>query len=71
MPKGNPKWGKPEQPAGSCLTEFDKKCAELALMPDQYLRSEELRVWAALHKNTRYVPEPLLKAWGLTGEFAL
>ena len=70
MPKaGNPNWGK-EQPAVAALTEFEKKVIELSLTPDQYLGSEELRSWSAVHRHTRYVPEPLLKAWGLSPDFA-
>ena len=72
MPRaGNPNWGKPEQPATPTLTEFEMKVAELSLTPDQYFRSGELRAWAAAHKNTRYVPEPLLKAWGLAPDFSV
>jgi hypothetical protein len=37
---------------------------ELGLQPDQYATSEPLRNWVAAHHNTRYVPEPLLEAWG-------
>jgi hypothetical protein len=61
--KGNPNWGKSEQ-AVVTITEFEKKVIELNLHPDQYVGSQELRGWAAKHKNTRYIPEPLLQAWG-------
>ena len=72
MPKaGNPNWGKPEQNVVSPITEFEKKAIELQLAPDQYLGSADLRAWSAAHKNTRYVPEPLLKAWGLGSELFL
>lgn len=69
MPRGNPNWGKEQQQSATpCLTEFEKKCVELSLSPDQYVRSEELRVWSAAHRHTRYVPEALLKAWGFAAE---
>lgn len=61
--KGNPNWGKAEQ-VEPTITEFEKKVIELNLHPDQYVGSEELRGWAAKMKNTRYIPEPLLQAWG-------
>ena len=62
---GNPNWGKPEStPVVAILTEFDKKVIELNLQPDQYVLSTELRDWAAKWRNSRYVPEPLLTAWG-------
>ena len=66
---GNPNWGKPDVSAVPVLTSFEMKVNELQLAPDEYLGSEELRKWSAAHKSTRYVPEPLLKAWGLCSEF--
>jgi hypothetical protein len=46
------------------VTEFEKLATALNLTPDQYVRSEELKTWAHKNKNLRYVPEPLLEAWG-------
>jgi hypothetical protein len=60
-----------EQPGVPHITEFEKKIIELNLTPDMYIGSEALRVWAAAHKNTRYVPESLLKAWGMAPDFAV
>jgi hypothetical protein len=65
MPKaGNPNWGKPEVAPVITITEFEKKVLELQLQPDQFVASADLREWAAKHRNTHYVPEPLLEAWG-------
>jgi hypothetical protein len=64
MPRGNPNWGK-DQTEAPVRCAFELKVDELGLTPDLYLRSAELRAWAAAHKNTRYIPETLLKAWGL------
>ena len=62
---GNPNWGKPEMTAPVVtVTEFEKLVTALNLTPDQYVGSEELKTWAAKNKNLRYVPEPLLEAWG-------
>lgn len=66
---GNPNWGKPDQNTVPVVTSFETKVVELSLAPDEYLGSEELRKWSAAHKSTRYVPEALLKAWGLGSEF--
>lgn len=63
-PAGNPNWGK-DTPVKPTICAFEIKANELGLTPDQYFRSEELRAWAAANKNTRYVPETLLKAWRL------
>jgi len=66
MPRGNPNWGKDQsEVAPPTVCAFELKVRELGLTPDQYLRSEELRAWAAVHKNTRYIPETLLKSWRL------
>lgn len=62
---GNPNWGKPEVAASvPTITEFEKLALELNLTPDMYVRSEELRLWVAKNRSIRYVPEPLLEAWG-------
>lgn len=61
---GNPNWGK-EQSTVPVVTDFDLKVTQLHLAPDQYVGSAELRIWAAVHRHTRYVPESLLKAWGM------
>jgi hypothetical protein len=37
---------------------------EYILVPDQYLRSSQLREWARRNRNSKFIPEPLLKAWG-------
>jgi len=62
---GNPNWGKEQaMPVVPTITEFEKKVLELSLTPDMYLRSEPLREWVRVNRNTRYVPEPLLEGWG-------
>jgi hypothetical protein len=64
--RGNPNWGKDSATAvPPTVCAFDLKVRELGLSADQYIRSAELRAWAAAHKSTRYIPESLLKAWGL------
>ena len=37
---------------------------EFKLQPDQYLRSTRLREWARRNKNSKFIPESLLQAWG-------
>jgi hypothetical protein len=43
---------------------FEKTVEEYELTPDQYLQSSQLREWARRNKNSRFIPETLLKAWG-------
>jgi hypothetical protein len=63
--RGNPNWGKPESgPVVPIVTEFEKTVAEYKLIPDQYLQSSQLREWARRNRNSRFIPEPLLKARG-------
>ena len=64
--RGNPNWGKPEPigPVTPTITEFEQVVHEYKLSPDQYLRSTRLREWARRNKNSKYIPEPLLEAWG-------
>ena len=65
--RGNPNWGKPKPigPVTPTITEFEQVVHEYKLSPDQYLRSTRLREWARRNKNSKYIPEPLLEAWGL------
>jgi hypothetical protein len=71
--RGNPNWGKPEPigPITPTITEFEQVVNEYKLSPDQYLRSTRLREWARRNKNSKYIPEPLLEAWGFEIESTL
>ena len=71
--RGNPNWGKPEMngPVIPTITEFEKAIHEFKLQPDQYIRSTRLREWARHNKNSKYIPEPLLEAWGFEIESTL
>jgi len=58
------------------LTDENKAAVEQAvkefkLSPDQYQRSIRLREWARRNKNSKYIPEPLLEAWGFEIESTL
>jgi hypothetical protein len=46
------------------VTSFEEAVKELELQPDQYLHSMRLREWARRNKNSKFIPEPLLQAWG-------
>jgi hypothetical protein len=65
--RGNSNWGK-TGPAGPVIvspTSFEQIVEKLRLKPDQYFKSAQLREWARTNRNSKYVPESLLKAWGL------
>jgi hypothetical protein len=64
--RGNPRWA--ENMLKSLLptiSEFERVAARLRLEPDEYVDSQELRAWAEKNKDARFVPEQLLKAWGI------
>jgi hypothetical protein len=48
------------------VSEFERVAARLSLDPDEYADSQELRQRAEKNKDARFVPERLLKAWGLS-----
>ncbi len=62
---GNPNWGKPLSPAPQIVTAFEQTVRRLKLKPQQYVQSEALHQWALRHSHSSYIPEPLLKAWGI------
>ena len=64
--RGNPNWGRPIPPAPGLPTEFEQRVRQLQLTAELYISSRELRAWCEQNRNRRYVPELLLKAWGIT-----
>lgn len=50
---------------GPTGTSFEEAVKKLQLQPDQYLHSTRLREWARRNKNSKFIPEPLLQAWGI------
>ena len=47
------------------LTEFEKQVEQLGLARDMYIYSAVLRAWCERNRNTFYIPEWLLDAWGI------
>jgi hypothetical protein len=46
-------------------TAFDKRVGKLSLAAPAYLESRELREWCEDNCDKCYIPEWLLKAWGI------
>lgn len=69
--RGNPNWGKPQMNTPPPILEFERVTREFKLQPDQYVRSTRLREWASHNKNSKYIPESLLEAWGFEIESVL
>jgi hypothetical protein len=64
--RGNPNWGRPIPPAPALPTEFELRVRHLHLTPEMYTSSRELRAWCTQNRNRVYIPEWLLKEWGIT-----
>lgn len=64
---GNPRWGSPIfAPVfhGVLVTEFERVISELKLTNNaEMMLSPQLREWVKKHRNHKYVPEWLLKAF--------
>jgi hypothetical protein len=71
--RGNPNWGKPDAPGRVVIspTSFEQIIEEFRLTPDEYLHSARLREWARSNRNSKYIPESLLKAWGFDVDSSL
>jgi hypothetical protein len=64
--RGNPNWGRPMPPASALATEFELRARQLQLTAETYTSSRELRSWCEQNRNRCYIPEWLLKEWGIT-----
>jgi hypothetical protein len=62
---GNPSWGKPMPIGPATPSEFEIVVKRLRLKPEKYASSWELKEWCKRNWNRRYVPEWLLKQWGM------
>jgi hypothetical protein len=64
--RGNPNWGRPFLPVPALPTEFELRARHLQLSVETYTSSRTLRAWCERNRNRLYVPEWLLKEWGIT-----
>jgi len=63
--RGNPNWGKPLSPIPAVPSAFERQVARLGLVQSQYVTSPALRRWCDINRNRVYVPEWLLREWGM------
>lgn len=63
--KGNPNWGKPYGDVPSMPSSFEEMVQRLKLSEDEYRSSIPLKEWAQKNKDSKYIPQSLLKAWGI------
>jgi hypothetical protein len=46
-------------------TSFEEMVRRLKLSEKEYRNSIPLKEWAKKHKDSKYVPQDLLEAWGI------
>jgi hypothetical protein len=65
--RGNPNWYKPwpTQLGPPLATEFEMRVRQLNLTSQTLVTSTALRTWCERNRNRCYIPEWLLKAWGI------
>jgi hypothetical protein len=63
--RGNPNWGKPMEPTPAVPTAFEEQLRKLGLNDQNCVTSEKLRQWCQSNKDRCYIPESLLKRWGI------
>ena len=64
--RGNPNWTRGHFPPMPRLaTAFDEQVRKLGLNDQTCATSEVLRLWCERNKNNCYIPEWLLRRWGM------
>jgi hypothetical protein len=66
--KGNPNWGKPYGDVPGTPSSFEEMVQRLKLSEDEYRSSIPLKEWAQKNKDSKYVPQDLLEAWGIVAK---
>jgi len=64
--RGNPNWGKPIERVPAVPTAFEELVKKLGLDEQTCATSEKLKQWCERNKDHCYVPEWLLKQWGMS-----
>jgi hypothetical protein len=63
--RGNPNWGQPMKPAPAIPTAFEEQVQRLELNEQTCAASGKLKEWCERNKDRCYIPEWLLKRWGI------
>ena len=63
--KANSNWGKPAGDIPITPSSFEEMVRRLKLSESEYRGSTALKQWAQKHKDSKYVPQDLLDAWGI------
>ena len=65
----NSNWGQAYGDTPVTTTSFEEMVRRLKLSEKEYRSSIPLRKWAQKHKDSKYVPQHLLEAWGIEAKF--
>ena len=68
--RGNPNWSRPIPPSSALATEFDLRVKQLGLTVEMHRSSADLRAWCKQNKDRVYIPERMLKEWGIAVDAA-
>ncbi len=69
--KNSPWSGKPPARTAIVPSEFERFAKELGLTEQQYADSRQLRIWCQENRHRCYIPEWLLKRWGIVSNTEL
>jgi hypothetical protein len=61
----NSNWGQAYGNSPITITSFEEMVKQLKLAEKEYKNSIPLKQWAQKHKDSKYVPQHLLEAWGI------
>lgn len=61
----NSNWGQAYGPSPITSSSFEEIVKQLKLAEKEYKNSIALKQWAQKHKDSKYVPQDLLEAWGI------
>jgi hypothetical protein len=64
--RGNPNWCSGFMPVPKLPTAFEEEVRRLGLNAQTFATSRELRRWCERNKDRCYIPEQLLKIWGIS-----
>ena len=63
--KSDSNWGRPSGDIPNTPTSFEVMVRQLKSSEKEYRSSIPLKEWARKHKDSKYVPQDLLEAWGI------
>jgi hypothetical protein len=66
--KSNRHWGEGCADIPNTPSSFEEVARRLNLSEKQYRSSIPLKEWAQKHKDSKYVPQDLLEAWGIVAK---